>query len=516
MKTAAIAACGLIVVGGLVLSPGAAGAQHFPPDDDLETMLRYLVEDGETPGIVLGVLDVDGTTSMVAYGSAGPGGGELGPGTLFELGALTMTFTGTLLGEMVSRGVVALDDPVAKYLPADVTVPSFGDHEVTLGDLATHRSGLPAGPAAGEGDVTREELYERVSDHALERAPGRVYRFSTIGYALLGEALSRAAGRGYAELLRERVLEPLGMEQTGYALEGGAEGRRARGHVDGDVVPYSESTDVMRGATGLWSSAGDMLKFLKANARPATTELAPAVRLAQEIRVERGTPEEDEGYGFSWRTYTVARQPPLLTHAGGTAGFSALMSLDPAAGIGTVLLANTRGFADWIGRDLLFPDPPSSARSVTVDPAVLGRYAGTYQSGVGTYTAAPERRHYFIRLENEGYLTYQPRGKVRTRLFAESDTTFFMLRGPYTVAFHRAGEDVKMAIRVDEREPEFAGKSWTAWKVDDETPAPRAAANNAATWSSWGRGTWLALALALALALVAVSRPLWAPVRRAV
>ncbi len=513
MKTAAIGGWGLVVAGALALLPGVVRAQHFPPDDDLETMLRYLVEDGETPGIVLGVLELDGSTSVVGYGTAGQGGSAVAPDTRFELGALTMTFTGTMLGEMVSRGEVALDDPVSRYLPAGVAVPSFAGAEITLGDLATHRSGLPAGPAAA--DLTREELYDLLSDHELERAPGRVYRFSTIGYALLGHALSLAAGRDYAELLRGRVLEPLGMEGTGYEFGGGTADGMARGHHDGEVVAYSEATEAMYGATGLRSSAADMLRFLKANARPASTVLEPAVRMAQEIRVERGSPDEDVGYGFSWRTYTIARQPPLLTHAGGTAGFSARMALDPAAGIGTILLANTRGFDDWIGRDLLFPDPRDSMATVPVDRAVLERYTGTYEAGVGTYRASPGQGHYFVRLEDEGYLTYQPRGKVRTRLYASSDSTFFMLRGPYGVTFHRAGEDVKMTIRVDEREREFAGRTWTAWKVDEDTPAPRVAADNAPFWAGWGRGTWVALGVLMALALGAISRPLWSARRAA-
>ena len=62
---------GLMILAISAVAVRAANAQHFPPDEDLKTMLRYLVEDGETPGIVLGILEADGTTRILWHGSAG-------------------------------------------------------------------------------------------------------------------------------------------------------------------------------------------------------------------------------------------------------------------------------------------------------------------------------------------------------------------------------------------------------------------------------------------------------------
>ena len=86
-----------LLIGLTILVPATVGAQHFPADEDLQTMLRYLVEDGETPGIVLGVLEADGSTRIVSYGSAGPDARPLGPRSVFEIGSITKTFTATLL-----------------------------------------------------------------------------------------------------------------------------------------------------------------------------------------------------------------------------------------------------------------------------------------------------------------------------------------------------------------------------------------------------------------------------------
>ncbi len=489
-----------------LLVPDAAHAQrHFPADADLELMLRYLVEDGETPGIALGVVDPDGSTRAVAWGSTGPGDDPVGPETLFEIGALTMTFTATLLAEMVERGEVALEDPVAEYLPADVPVPAPGGYVMTLSDLATHQSGLPAGPQDPDPELDVDAFYHRIAEADLER-PGRRYELSYLGYALLGHALARAAGVPFDALLRERVLEPLGMQSTGYVGDG----------------------EAFRGATGLRSSADDLLRFLAANIRAAasartadpadpadpdlSTVLERAMRMAHEIRNDRGNPEDGTGYGFSWRTHSVAGQPPIVSHAGGTSETTAQMIFDPGKGIGTVVLAGSREFYDWIGRTLLFFEPASSRPRVDVSADVLRRYTGTYKAGLGNYSAAHEGGHYFIRLEDEGFLTYQPRGRVRTPLYAESDSSFYLIRGPYTVTFNTAGDDVRMVIHVDDREPRAGGAGgagWRAWKVDEDTPSPAAVAGNAWFWQLWGPGVWAAAVLAGLLVVAAILRPVW-------
>jgi hypothetical protein len=121
----------------------------------------------------------------------------------------------------------------------------------------------------------------------------------------------------------------------------------------------------------------------------------------------------------------------------------------------------------------------------------------------GRWLAIPYRGRAFIRLEDEGYLTYQTRRAVRTRLYAESDTSFYMLRAPYTVAFSRSGDDVRMIVRVDERRPYARATSWRAWKVGDDTPPPAVVAGNVPRWRTWGTLTWTLIGV-LGLAAIAV------------
>ena len=103
----------LALAGGLICAgtPVPAVAQQFPSAEELERMLRYMVEDSVTPGVVQGVLEVDGSTTVVSWGSAGPGARPLDAASTFDIGSITKTFTATVLADMVLAGEVGLDDP---------------------------------------------------------------------------------------------------------------------------------------------------------------------------------------------------------------------------------------------------------------------------------------------------------------------------------------------------------------------------------------------------------------------
>ena len=170
----------LVLFAAALLLPGAAGAQHFPSDEDLSALIRSRVEEGRAVGIVLGVVEADGSTRIVAYGDAGPNARPLGAESVFEIGSVTKVFTATLLADMVARGEVSFSDPVSDYLPDEVTMPSRGGREITLLDLSTQHSGLPRLPGNMSpadmsnpyADYTVEQLYTFLSGHELRRDIG--------------------------------------------------------------------------------------------------------------------------------------------------------------------------------------------------------------------------------------------------------------------------------------------------------------------------------------------------------
>src|SRR5262249_36788679 len=141
-------------------------------------------------GIVVGVIELRGRR-VVSHGRLAAGDPRpLNGDTVFEIGSVTKVFTSLLLADMAQRGEVALNDPVAKYLPAEgVKMPERGGRQITLVDLATHTSGLPrlpsnlkpANSANPYADYTVKQLYEFLSGYTLERDIGAQFEYSNLG-----------------------------------------------------------------------------------------------------------------------------------------------------------------------------------------------------------------------------------------------------------------------------------------------------------------------------------------------
>src|SRR5262249_44093270 len=137
---------------------------------------------------------------------------------IFEIGSISKTFTGLLLGQLAEQGKVELGEPARELIPRGIVARPHA-REITLLDLATHRSGLPAGPdnfsrtdaATAYRSYTVAEMYEFLSRHGVERSATTSFEYSNYGFALLGQALANRAAMSYPELLRQNITVPLGM-----------------------------------------------------------------------------------------------------------------------------------------------------------------------------------------------------------------------------------------------------------------------------------------------------------------
>lgn len=231
-----------------VALPGASSAaartprsRSDPPRTDRlvaepQRAVRRLDSHNST-GIVAGLLLPNGRTRFFAHGR-GAAGNRLAAGSVLEIGSITKVFTGTLLADMAQRGEVGLDEPVATLMPASVAVPSRNGRQITLADLATHTSGLPRDPTnlapkdpvQPYADYTVDQLYDFLAHATLTRDPGTQYEYSNVGTGLLGHAPALRAGRGYEQLVRERILDPIGMRSTAITLTPSMRGRFVPGH----------------------------------------------------------------------------------------------------------------------------------------------------------------------------------------------------------------------------------------------------------------------------------------------
>jgi D-alanyl-D-alanine-carboxypeptidase/D-alanyl-D-alanine-endopeptidase len=431
------------------------------PDSAVATILRQRVASGKTPGIVVGILDATGPR-FISDGSGAPGPATLDSATLFEIGSITKTFTSAILADMVVRGEVRLEDPVAALLPPGTRVPAGPDRQITLVDLATHFSGLPRLPNNLSPrdinnpyvDYTPEKLYAFLAAHELRRAIGASFEYSNLGAGLLGHALALRAGTDYETLVRRRVLEPLGMRDTKITLTPADSARLAAGHnAGGRVVPAWDLAS-LQGAGALRSTAADMLRYLSANIdahvdSASRAPLATALRLTHEPRHSLGAGAD---IGLAWGRATTQSGAAIYSHDGGTGGHRSFAAFDPARRVAVIVLSASASDVNDIGRHLLDNSYPLVRErvAITLPPESL---AGL----VGEYALTPQF-HITVTLEG-GQLYLQATGQPRFPIYAESENSFFLRVVEAVVTFTR-GSDGKAT-------------SLTLHQGGSSTPGPR-------------------------------------------
>jgi D-alanyl-D-alanine-carboxypeptidase/D-alanyl-D-alanine-endopeptidase len=314
-----------------------------PPDSEIRRILEDRVGEARlATGIVVGVIEPKGTR-VVACGSRDKGDQHpLDGNAIFEIGSVTEVFTSLLLTDMVQRGEVALDDPVARFLPKGVTVPERGGRRITLVDLATHTSGLPrlppnikpADPANPFAAYTAEKLYQFLSTYKLWRDIGPGFEYSNLGGGLLGHVLARRAGMTYGALVNSRITQPLAMSSTRINLSPELKARLAVGHnVKLEAVPNFDF-QVLAGSGALRSSANDLLVLLAANLGYSSSPLDSA--MAAMLKVRRPTTVPGTEMALGW----VVAADGIVWRNGSSAGYRSFVGYQPASRVGVVLLTN--------------------------------------------------------------------------------------------------------------------------------------------------------------------------------
>ena len=192
-------------------------AQELKPEVD--TSVSKLTKSGGIVGLTVGVISKRDQPQIFTYGEVVRGSGQKpSPSTLFQIGSITKTFTGLLLALLVERKIVQFSDPLQKYVPEGIKVPTYNGRQILLEDLATHMSALPRNPpmTKQQTQLTVDEMYGLLRNlQSKTREPGRQYEYSNWGFGLLANALIRAAKTaGYQALVEREVLAKLAMDRT--------------------------------------------------------------------------------------------------------------------------------------------------------------------------------------------------------------------------------------------------------------------------------------------------------------
>ena len=412
----------------------AASASQLRSDSEIQRILAERLKGfDQRVGIVVGVIGSEGRR-IVAHGSMGGGNSRPVNGdTLYEIGSITKVFTSLILADMVERGEVALTDPVTRYLPAGVKVPERNGQQITLNDLATHRSALPRMPSNFAPkdplnpyiDYPVDRLYEFLASHELRRDIGAEYEYSNLGAGLLLHALARRAGKEYEGLLRERVFRPLGMKSTGITRVPSLKSRLATPHSSAlnlAPTPLWDFTEALAGAGAIRSSANDLLTFLEANLGYKKTPLSAA--MARMLAIRRSGRDNSE-IGLGWNIES-SYGLEIVWHGGATYGSRCFTGYDPKSLVGVVVFSNYNSGSgiDDIGRYLLNRKAAVDERAVvkprerivsSVPPRLLDAYAGRYRfSNDDIWTVRRDGSRFLMKKPSGAEFEIFPEGNFET------------------------------------------------------------------------------------------------------
>jgi len=345
----------------LVLGPRPAPLGPATGDPAFAEQIAEALPDGGAGYPAVSAVRITGNDSVWA------GFGDVTPESRFELGSITKTFTGLLLADATERGELQLTDRLDAYLPELAGTPVG---EVTLEELASHRAGLPdlghidwleliaEGMAGADYSAFREPDPERViDDAAAQDLTGRgEWRYSNLGIALLGQAVTRAAGApDWPALVGDRLLGPLGMTDTQISWDRPAPADLVQPSLSSGrpAAPWV-GTGYGSAGLGVTTTAADLTRYAQAllnGSAPGMSALEDRWPMAYGQRI-----------GLAWVTAEVDGRD-IVWHNGRTGGSSSMLALDPENDAAVILLTNTArdvtgpGFA-LIGARGVLPEPP--------------------------------------------------------------------------------------------------------------------------------------------------------------
>ncbi len=343
--------------------PLAAGAEDRLLSEAVDFAGTFGYLTAGAPGFVIAAVR-NGETAFAGFGERADGSGEEPTvDTMMRVGSISKVFCGATLASMAAAGEIGLTDRLQDRLGWEgVTLPEKDGRALRIIDLATQASGLPREvemtpqPADDPfGYNTREAQVAGLAGDPLLFAPGTGALYSNFGFDLLGAALASTGGKPYAELLRERVLAPNGMDDTVFNPRPEDAGRLMQGHgFDGAPMAWAPTPETIECAGGLYTTPGDMMKWMAWHLDRFAAEDAEMRAIDHAAWLYRDglavVSGLDDGagpmdaMGLGWVVNMADGERPLiLQKSGGLQGMFAYVALAPTRGVGVFVAMNQFG-----------------------------------------------------------------------------------------------------------------------------------------------------------------------------
>lgn len=355
-------------------------AAAFP---EIDRLFRSWMERLQPPGAVLGVV-VDG--ELVWVKAAGvrekTNDAPVTPETVFRIASMTKSFTAMAILKLRDEGKLSLDDPVAKYLPelAKLAYPTSDSQVITIRHLLTHSEGFPEDNPWGDRQLAQsdETLRSWLRDGIpFSTSPGTAFEYSNYGFAILGQIVTKASRRPYADYVRDNILRPLGMNSSTFEMASIPREHIALGYRREENIwkPEPILAHGSFGAMGgLWTNAHDLARYVaflmsafpprdepergpikRSSAREMQQAWRPSPASAFRTTVDARLQLAVSGYGYGLGVSDDCRFGHVVGHGGGLPGYGSLMRWLPEYGVGLIGMGNQtyQGFNSLFNDTLL-------------------------------------------------------------------------------------------------------------------------------------------------------------------
>ncbi|CAM3910038.1 serine hydrolase domain-containing protein [Deinococcus frigens] len=365
----------------------------------LESWLEYGRDFQRIPGVQVAVRVGDELAASFALGQANEDTGEaLTTRHLFRIASHSKTFTATAVFQLVEAGKLRLDDIAAHWLPELQGSPAAG---LTVRALLGHQSGINRDGADSDYWQQMHAFPDRQTLLDFARAdavfpPDQHFKYSNIGYGLLGLIVEAAGGQSYGDYVQAHITGPLELADLGAELPPEREtelaaghGARLSGHDPRRTLPSSD-TRALAAATGFYGTAEALTAYWARHALGREGLLSDASKRLMGRRESEITKPTRRGYGLGLILDEIGGRG-LVGHSGGFPGHTTQSWLDPKTGLSISALTNTLGgpATEWAGNLIRLIDLAHKNSGKEADTAHdLDSFTGRFANAWGVFDIA--------------------------------------------------------------------------------------------------------------------------------
>lgn len=342
---------------------------------EVDRLAKPLIDSKTNVGLIVAIIDENQQTMIFPYGHKNLKiQNPITSGTLFAIGSTTKSLIVSLMLILDDLGIISVEDKIGDLLPDDLSFKDPRILDISFLQLASHTSGLPREPANFESlkkittyfftgkniysHLTQDSMYAFLEKHKLPKDPSTDSTYSNIGIGLLAHFLTLKTGHDLEFLLKKYLFTPLQMNDTKIFLDASNNINLATGYVGDQPLFIARNTplknwtfsSVMLGTGGVYSTAGDLIKYLKAHLGISNTPLDDIMQKSHDILGRDG----DHLLTMGWYAdFLPHYNKHLYYYHGMIAGFNSYIGFEPDSQVAVVVLRNNFNWDDVVGHNLL-------------------------------------------------------------------------------------------------------------------------------------------------------------------